>query len=466
MEKLDKKNIENIMRLTSLQQSMLFSYVMDENSRECHEQLSLTISGDIKIDLLEKSWDFVIKNNEMLRTVFRWKGIDNPVQIVKKNHEISIQYNDFTNELEKWKAVEDIKLMDFSTRIDIAKETLRVYLCKLENKKYEMIITNHHIIYDGWSNGILLKELFEAYSCFYHGIRPKELTKTKFNEFVNYTINLNKNEQKEYWDNYFNESNEARCCFEGKVKGEYKEILYKLDNETSYKITEFSKKNRISLAALLYTAWGVLMQKFSNSQEVIFGTTVSGRTDKIRAIDNMVGLFINIIPITINSEDRILLIDLVRNIDKTLSGRKDFENTPLVEIKECLGLKTNEDLFNSVVTVENYPLSIGKDNILSIEKFSMIERNNYNISLQILTFGGIEFKFNFNSLVVEEAIVKKFAKYLENIINGLLNNKDIKISEVELLLEEEKYQILNEFNNTDVDFSENLTIQKIFEDQV
>ncbi|KMY31906.1 AMP-binding protein [Lysinibacillus xylanilyticus] len=466
MEKLDKKNIENIMGLTSLQQSMLFSYVMDENSRECHEQLSLSISGDIKIDLLEQSWDYVIKNNEMLRTVFRWKGIDNPVQIVKKNHKIAIQYFDFTNELEKNKVVEEIKLMDLSTRIDIAKETLRVYLCKIDNNKYEMIITNHHIIYDGWSNGIILKELFEAYSCLYRGSSPKAKIKTKFSDFVNYTINLNKNEQKEYWDNYFNESDNAICCFEGKVKGEYKEILYKLDNEISNRISEFSKNNRISLASLLYTAWGVLMQKISNSQEVIFGTTVSGRSEKIRDIDNMVGLFINIIPMTVKSEDETLLIDLVRNIDKVLSGRKDFENTPIIDIKEYCGLKANEDLFNSVVTVENYPLNIGEDNILSIENFSMIERNNYNISLQILTFNGIEFKFDFNSLVIEEAIVKRFAEYLENIINSLLNNKDIKLLEVELLSEGEKHRILNEFNNTNMDYPKDLTIQKMFEEQV
>ncbi|MCW1241353.1 condensation domain-containing protein, partial [Bacillus pretiosus] len=424
MEKLDKKNIENIMRLTSLQQSMLFSYVMDADSRECHEQLSLIISGDIKLDLLEKSWNFVVGNNEMLRTVFRWKGIESPVQIVKKNHEITIHSFDFTNELEKCREVEKIKLKDLNTRIDITKETLRVYLCKLEDYKYEMIITNHHILYDGWSNGIILKELFDAYSCFYDGSKPQELKKTKFSEFVNYTTKLNKNDHKKYWDYYFNGSNDVRCCFEGKGKGKYKEILYKLNSETARKIEEFSKKNRVSLAALLYTTWGILMQKFSNSKEAIFGTTVSGRTDKIRNIDSMVGLFINIIPIVVKSKDEDLLIDVVRRVDETLSERKDFENTPLVDIKEYLNLKTNEELFNSVVTVENYPLTISENKALTIEEFSMIEKNNYNISLQILTFDGIEFKFDFNSLVVNEDIVRGFTEKLDNIISSLLKNGD------------------------------------------
>ncbi|CAH0316009.1 non-ribosomal peptide synthetase [Peribacillus sp. Bi134] len=465
MEKLDKKIIENIMGLTSLQQSMLFSYVMDEDSRECHEQLSLTISGDIKLDLLEKSWNSVIENNEMLRTVFRWKGIENPVQIVKKNHGITIQYYDFTEKLDKEGAVEDIKSMDFSTRIDLTKETIRVYLCKLDNHQYNMIITNHHIIYDGWSNGIILNELVEAYSSFYRGSSPKVQIKTKFSEFVKYTTNLNKNEQKEYWDHFIDSGNPI-CCFEGKSKGEYKEILYSLDEVSSNKIKKFAETNRVTLAALLYTSWGLLMQKYSNSQEVIFGTTVSGRSEKIRSIENMVGLFINIIPLTVKSEDHISFIDLVRNIDKTLRNRKEFENTPLIDIKEYCGLKTNEELFNSVVTIENYPLNVKKDHILSIENYSIVERDNYNLDLQILTFDRIEFKFKFNSLVIDETIVNRMTRYLENMISDLLNNKEIKISELELLLEEEKNQLLKEFNHTDAEYPKDTTIQQIFEEQV
>ncbi len=467
-DKLSRNNIENFMSLTSMQQGMLFHYISDEHSSEYHEQLSLIILGDVKVDLLQRSWNFVIENNEMLRTVYRWKGIDKPVQIVIKKHQVLIKYLDFTSELDKNKAVENIKLQDLNNRIDITKETLRIYLCKLNDCKYEMIISNHHILYDGWSNGIILKELMEAYNCLYQSQDLKKINKTKFSEFIKYTKNLNKDKQRDYWVSYLGNSDGKNECFYCKESGTYKEFSYEIASAKTDKIKNFTKENKISLASVLYGAWGVFLQKFSNSDEALFGTTVSGRPENIKSIDNMVGLFINTIPLRVKSEDKCNFINLIREVDIVLSERKDYENTSLVDIKEYCGLRTNEDLFNSIVTIENYPLdlNLNKESILSIENFSIKEKTNYNMVLEILTFENLEFKFNFNSLAIDENMVKKLGNYLERLIDTLLSNPTIKISEVDLLSEEEKNQILFEFNDTKADYPKNKTIQELFEEQV
>lgn len=256
-DKLSRNNIENFMSLTSMQQGMLFHYISDEHSSEYHEQLSLIILGDVKVDLLQRSWNFVIENNEMLRTVYRWKGIDKPVQIVIKKHQVLIKYLDFTSELDKNKAVENIKLQDLNNRIDITKETLRIYLCKLNDCKYEMIISNHHILYDGWSNGIILKELMEAYNCLYQSQDLKKINKTKFSEFIKYTKNLNKDKQRDYWVSYLGNSDGKNECFYCKESGTYKEFSYEIASAKTDKIKNFTKENKISLASVLYGAWGV-----------------------------------------------------------------------------------------------------------------------------------------------------------------------------------------------------------------
>lgn len=217
-DKLDRNNIDNFMSLTSLQEGMLFHYISDELSTEYHELLSLTIIGDVRVDLLQRSWNFVIENNEMLRTIFRWKGIDKPVQIVLKKHQVLIQYLDLVNELDKDKVLENIKSRDLSNRIDITRETLRIYLCKLENYKYEMIISNHHILYDGWSNGVILKELMEAYTCLYENKELEKINKAKFSEFIKYIKNLNRYEQKNYWINYLKNLDREMITFLAKRK--------------------------------------------------------------------------------------------------------------------------------------------------------------------------------------------------------------------------------------------------------
>ncbi len=175
------------------------------------------------------------------------------------------------------------------------------------------------------------------------------------------------------------------------------------------KLKIFSKENKVLLSSILYGAWGVLLQKFNNSNEVLFGTTVSGRPEDISSIDKMVGLFINTIPLRVKSDEKTTLIGLISSLDKSLNERKGFENTSLINIKEYCGLKVKEEFFNSIVTIENYPLDLNsnKESVLSVENFSIIEQTNYNMALEILTFDGIEFKFNFNTLSINESNSKK-----------------------------------------------------------
>ncbi|WP_080283458.1 non-ribosomal peptide synthetase, partial [Clostridium botulinum] len=466
--KLDRSNVENFMSLTSLQQGMLFHYINDKKSTEYHEQLSLTIDGDLKLDLLEKAWNIVIENNEMLRTIFRWKGIDKPIQIVLKKHKVSIQYVDFKHEKDKDKAINEIKTKDLNERIDITRETLRIYLCKLDENIHEMIISNHHILYDGWSNGIILKELIETYSCLYENKEIKIINKTKFSEFIKYVNNIKKNEEKKYWSKYMGDLEDKNDCFSCNKTGCYKEVYYEMDESKTNKIKDFAKENKVLLSSILYGAWGILLQKISDSNEVLFGTVVSGRPESIKSVDKMVGLFINTVPLIVKSENNTKFIELINELDLVLNERKSFENTSLVDIKEYCNLKANEEFFNSIVTIENYPLdlNLNKENILKVEKFSIIEKTNYNMALEILAFHGIEFKFNFNDKSIDNNIVEKFGNYLERIIESLLDNPNITVNEINLLSAKEVNQILYEFNNTKSDYPKDKTIQDLFEEQV
>ncbi|GLC32290.1 hypothetical protein bsdE14_37000 [Clostridium omnivorum] len=435
--KLDRNNVESILTLTSMQKKMLLSYIRDDRSDIYHEQLSLTIRGDMKIDILKTSWQAVIENNEMLRTVFRWKEISKPVQIVLKKHEVPVLYMDFSEEEDKMNAIENIKFQDITNRIDITRETLRIYLCKMDDFTHEMIISNHHILFDGWSNGIILKELMEVYSSLYEGKVHKRLYKTKFNEFIKFLNSKNEDDEKAYWSDYLKNIDNSNDYFSCDEKGRIKEISYKINVNKTLRMKEFAKENRVLLSSMLYGVWGVLLQKLSNSNEILFGTTVSGRPENIKDVDNMVGLFINTIPLVVKTDNDTTFIELIQSLDKALNERKNYENTSLFDIKENCGLSNCEELFNSVVIIENYPLDFNsnKKMTLAIDAFSIIEKFDYNMVLQVLTFDDFELKFIFNSEAIDNEIVKKLGNYYEIILNILLKNPFINIEDVDFILE-------------------------------
>ena len=96
MEKIDKKNIEDILPLTPMQEGMLFHYLKEPKSDHYFEQLRLEIAGEIEFHLFEKAWNFVIETNEMLRAAFRWEKIENPIQIILKRHQLQPKYYDLS----------------------------------------------------------------------------------------------------------------------------------------------------------------------------------------------------------------------------------------------------------------------------------------------------------------------------------------------------------------------------------
>ena len=165
MKKLDPKRIENILPLTPLQEGMLFHYLQNPNSEFYFEQLTLEIFGTIAVDLFEKAWNHVVQANEMLRTAFRWEKLEKPSQVIFKENPCEIRFHDLTDieEERKKEFLVKIKTGDRDEGFDLMCVPFRIILCKLGGIQYEMIISNHHILYDGWSNGIILKEFFNAY---------------------------------------------------------------------------------------------------------------------------------------------------------------------------------------------------------------------------------------------------------------------------------------------------------------
>jgi len=183
---LNKEDIEDIIALTPMQEGMLFHYLKDPASDLYFEQLCLEISGKIDGKYFEQAWNSVVENNEMLRTIFRWEKMEKPTQAILKKHYIKVRHYDLSNRggQEKSKPVEEIKTKDRVEKFDLHDVPFRVTLITLGKTRHVIIISNHHILYDGWSNGIILEEFFNAYHDLCHHKITKKPDKTRFKEYM------------------------------------------------------------------------------------------------------------------------------------------------------------------------------------------------------------------------------------------------------------------------------------------
>ena len=477
MKKLDPKGIEDILALTPMQEGMLFHYLKDPESEYYFEQLSLTIQGKINEHLFGRAWNFVVETNEMLRTKFLWEGVENPIQIILKQYKLQPGFYDFSaNDTgEKEKLLQEVKLKDRREKFHLTRVPFRVILCKMESDRFEIIISNHHILYDGWSIGIILKEFLKAYADLSRGndlIRP---VKTQFKDFVKWIQNQDIRKQEAYWKNYlygFDTQTDLPIKMKNNKtvtgKGKYQ---CSFEKELVERLSDFSKEHRITMADFFYCAWGVLLQKYTDSDDVVFGATAAGRSidGNIPGIEEMVGLFINTIPLRIQTFPGEKILDLLHRIDQELQTRKAYEHTPLLQIKEFSELDKNQELFDSVMVIENYPLDrrlMIELNQLSVISYSMVESPHYDLTISVMLHDEIEFTFIYNRDVFVEDAIARLAVHTTCIVKGMLENFEDQVADLEIISNEEKEQLLNEFNNTATDYPKDKTIHRLFEEQV
>lgn len=477
-KKITRENVEDILPLTPMQEGILFHYLQHDDNRQYHIQFTFTISNHL-IDLkrIKKAWQMVIEANEMLRTVFRWENLKKPVQMILKDWEVPIKeydLTDITDLQQKQKRLSEIIKRDQEEKMDINTAPFRINLCKLEEDRCEIIMSYHHILYDGWSNGIILKEFMVAYQALCEGNNPEKEIKPKFKQYIQWLLKQNEEEQEKYWGEYLKGFDVKTPLPVDRIKQQEIQKAYKhqfeLSKEFSSVIMQFTKKHKITLATLFYGVWGLLLQKYSNQDDVVFGTTISGRPPELAGVEQMVGLFINTLPLRVQSKSREKIIDYLERIKKDLQHRANFEYAHLVNIKKVSELKNSFDqLFDSIVVIENYPLDKRlKEKVgdIQIDSYSISEMTNFDITLEIILLDNIKINLIYNVDIFEKATIERLMLHFRNILDYVVQHPEADLLQIEMLSADEIHEQLVLFNNTEYHYPHEKTIHQLFEEQV
>lgn len=394
-KRMDNQNVQEILSLLPLQEGLMYHYLENPVNQTYFEQLSLHLQGRFDLHALRTAWNSVMEANEMLRTVFRWEKLQKPVQIVLKWKELPIRVHDLSpmNEEDQTQMVLDIKENDQREQLDLREEPFRITVILLNDNEFVMMLSYHHILFDGWSLGVVLKELFEAYQAACQGLRLEWKKKNSFKDYVKWIQNQNLVVQKQYWQSYlagFDNITSVPALRENPGVGSG-EVSIGLGVDLTHHMEQFVRDERITLAAVLFTVWGVLLQIYNNTDDAVFGTTVSGRNASFADLETMVGLFINTIPLRVKAAGDTTIRTLLQDVDRVLKERIEYEHVPLVEIQS----HRHEQLFDSIVVIENYPFDkmLNAENpFLRVQSYSMAESTHYDLTLVVKTDEEIHLK--------------------------------------------------------------------------
>ncbi|MCP4153838.1 MAG: hypothetical protein GY757_39290 [bacterium] len=205
-----------------------------------------------------------------------------------------------------------------------------------------------------------------------------------------------------------------------------------------------------------------------NSEDVVFGTTISGRAVKVKGIEEIVGLFINTLPLRVKNHPRKKIRDMLNRVYRAIQKREAYETTSLVNINEYAGFRSGDEVFDTIVVIENYPLderlreTAGQ---LSPGEYTMYETPHCDLTAVISTIGETKNDLIYNPEVLEEDVIQRISRHFLAVVEAILPALDREPRQLEMLSPEEKHRLIVQFNSRASGFTIDKTIQQLFTEQ-
>jgi len=214
---------------------------------------------------------------------------------------------------------------------------------------------------DGWCSGIIFNELVYVYRRLKEGKPIDTPAVVPYSKYIRWLEEQDKEEGLNYWEQYLDGVTEPTTLPISKHPGAPSEVNYRseevswlLDDKDSTQLNTIARKNQVTLNSVFQAIWGIVLQRYNNCDDVVFGNVVSGRSMEIDGIDRMIGLFINTVPTRIITGEHDSFIDLIKKIHHGEVLSKQYEFLPLADIQNTSPLKSG--IFNHILVFENYPI--------------------------------------------------------------------------------------------------------------
>ncbi|HLP58608.1 MAG TPA: amino acid adenylation domain-containing protein [Candidatus Deferrimicrobium sp.] len=446
------------------------------------------LDGPLNKEILEKSIQEIVRRHDIFRTIFIKKE-GNPVQAILPELSIPLRVLDFKRSSKEKQDAEIKQYLQQESQqsFDLARgPLLKPQLLELAEHEHIFLLLTHHIIADGTSVQVFLKELVQLYEAFSQE-RQSPLPELAI-QYIDYTCWQRdwfqtgtkecewQKKQEEYWLEQFAGGVPALALpldyprplmqsFAGNS------AYFTLDSQETNLLKEAALKMKVTMYVMLLAVFNIVLAKLSGQTDIIIGTPVAGRHHK--ALQDLIGMFVNTLALRNRPEG-----------DKSVG---EF----LAEVKNCAlkAFENQEYRYEDIVNKVNVDRNTGRnplfDVMLSLENLETpgvripgLKLKEYDFEVQTSKFdltliareeeGTLQFSCEYCTKLFKEETILRYIGYFKQALYFLLKNKDftLKIAEIEILTEEERKRLLVEFNNTETPYPQDKVVHELFADHV
>jgi amino acid adenylation domain-containing protein len=453
--------------LSSVQKRFYFLNEFDKASLAYNMPEVAKLEGTVDKEKVQDTFRKLILRHESLRTEI--VNIDGrAVQRVKNDAPFSIEYF----EADEQEASDILKA--FIRPFDLSSAPLiRVGLIRLSGEIHLLAVDMHHIITDGVSQGILIKDFMTLYNQ-----QPLPEVKLHYKDFAEWQQTFAQRKrlasQQEFWVQEFSDELsvlEIPTDFSRPItksfKGDNKSFL--LGKEETMKLKALGEKTDATLFMTVLSVFNILLSKLSNQEQITIGTPVAGRDHA--DLEDIIGVFLNALPIRNYPKGELSFKTFLTEVKaKTLScfDNLSYQYEDLMEVLDMPRDISRNPLFDVMLVVQNYD-----QEALTIPGLKLTPYEyNHQISKLDLTLTAIEFEeglyfnFEYSTELFAAQTIDRLIQYFKNIVTEVVTEPNKKLSHINMIGEEEVHKLLHDFNNTTLDYPRDKTLVDLFEEQV
>jgi non-ribosomal peptide synthase protein (TIGR01720 family) len=480
LTKINQANtVEDIYKLSPLQEGIYYHWLSSESTILYFEQMSYRLkSSGLVIEEVKKAYELLISRYAILRTSFTTNYSDSPLQIVWRSVSDNFTYENLEGKEDQEDYILLTKQKDKEGGFDLSESSqMRLKVLDLGAGEYEFIWSHHHILIDGWCMSILINDFYQLLNSLHQKIElslPRPIPYSKYIEWLN---TVDKKSSEGYWKEYLLDySNKAEIPFQRKIQGEQSyapsSLNLGLEGERYRNLNNKCVQLGITQNTFIQGVWGYLLSRYNNTDDVVFGSVVSGRPGELKGVEDMVGLFINTIPVRVKYGKEDTSDDLLKSLqeDSVTSSPHHYLNLSEVQSQSQLW----NELIDHIIVFENYAVQDAVTNIdpqqgqeLTIKSVDVFEQTNYDLSIVVVpSNSSLAVSFNYNSNKYDVELMDKLVQHFNHLIEQFSINSKESLAKFSFLSKEEEDQLLHTFNDTKVAYPKDKTLIDLFEEQV
>jgi amino acid adenylation domain-containing protein/non-ribosomal peptide synthase protein (TIGR01720 family) len=429
LERLESEHsdITAVYAASPMQDAFLFQHVHNPDHTVNVVQLEIGVGSDNVLRFID-AWKRVVFTHCVFSTTFEWNIAGGAVQIVHQHPIFEITEHDWRamrpDELEA--EFELLRVRDRERGFDPRQLPLtRLNAIAVDGPRARILWTLHHLVIDGWSLGVLLREIVQEY------VRPGH-RKTASASYANYLAWLRDRDRRadlQFWRSYLQGFRAKTPLFGGtravqEPTRQREHVSVGVSGKETRQLAQFARANHVTVSAILSAAWALVLSRYCGLEEVVFGLTVSGRPERLEKVDEMVGVFINTLPLRLRVRSEATVLDWLRETFESLRRVNEHCHVPLSEIRRVSEMRNADGLFDSILVLENYPhLTVegGTESDIVVD-YNGADRSGYPVSMIVMSGEQMSARLSYDKGDFGEQLMDEVAAQFRQTITGLVSD--------------------------------------------